>query len=49
MEISRKHIKAETTENAAHISMDEDVNEKSPLLSDVTPKIEKNDGKMALW
>lgn len=38
--------KAQAVENSGHISMDKDANEKTPLLPEVTTKVEKDEGKV---
>ena len=50
MEISCKLVKADIVEShGGHISMDEDVNEKTPLLSDANTEVEKDERKMTIW
>ena len=36
----------ERAENSDHMSMSEDANEKTPLISDVTTKVVENEGKI---
>ena len=46
--MSRKPVKAEIVENGGHIPMDEDINDKTPLLSDAITKLEKDEGKVTI-
>ena len=46
---SYKREKAETAEKNDHISMEKDANERMPLLSHVTTKVEKNEGKISAF
>ena len=43
---SYKRDKAEIVETDGHISMEKDPNERMPLISHVTTKMEKNEGRM---
>ena len=48
MDMLWKPIKVEFVENGGHISMDEDVNEKTPLLPDDITKVQKDKSKMTI-
>ena len=48
LEMSCKPVKAEIVENGGHIPMDEDINEKTPLLSGAIIKLGKDEGKVTI-
>ena len=46
LRVSNKPYQGEAIEDGGHISMEKDANERTPLLSDITTKVEKDKGKI---